>query len=331
MGSGAGSMCETMNPILVVDSLTKVYTVTRGVMGRKSTIRALDGVTIEVFKGETLGVVGESGCGKSTLGRLIVRLDEPTAGIVLFRGKNISHLRGEDLMAYRRRVQLVFQDPASSLNPKKTVGQTLTEPLIIHNIVDRNLRRERVAETISQVGLSGDYIHRYPHELSGGQRQRVGIARALIVAPELIVADEPVSSLDVSIQAQILNLLKDLRDLYNLTYIFISHDLNVVRFMSDRIAVLYRGRIMELASSYELYENPLHPYTRTLLAAIPGAKRHSQHSLGLKMDEDFYEEALKGCPFYFRCNEKENACKEGCPPLVETGPAHFVSCFVRSS
>lgn len=315
--------------MLEVDSLVKVYRVAEKLVGNKVYVRALDGVDLQVYQGETLGIVGESGCGKSTLGRLIVSLDQPTSGRILFKGRDVTRLKKEELKGFRRRVQIVFQDPASSLNPRKTVGETLMEPLIVHKVGNLSEREERVREILKSVGLLSEYAKRYPHELSGGQRQRVCIARAIILAPELVVADEPVSSLDVSIQAQILNLLKDLRDHFNLTYIFISHDLKVVRFMSDRVAVMYAGSIMELALSETIYKEPCHPYTQALLAAIPslrpseGKQRENKVVLpqGLELTKE-------GCAFLPRCFKREKICEHKKPALKEVRHGHWVACHL---
>ncbi|HOJ51347.1 MAG TPA: ATP-binding cassette domain-containing protein [Syntrophales bacterium] len=316
-------------PILRVESLVKIYHIAQRVIGGRTQVRALDGVDLSVFKGETLGVVGESGCGKSTLGRMIVCLDKPTSGRVVFQGKDVSKLSGETLKAYRRQVQIVFQDPASSLNPRKTVGETLVEPLVIHKESNREERKEKVYEALQAVGLPPAYTRRYPHELSGGQRQRVGIARALIMAPKLVVADEPVSSLDVSIQAQILNLLKDLRDRFHLTYLFISHDLKVVRFMSDRIAVMYAGRVMEIADRDTIYEDPRHPYTKLLIASIPSLKFSEKPPI--KVEEAYVGAGVvkDGCPLIGRCPEAREVCRREKPQLREVAGGHWVACHVQ--
>ncbi len=260
-----------MKMVLVdIQGIKKYYSVRAEFLAReRAPIKAVDGVSLKIYSGETLGLVGESGCGKSTLARLIMRLDLPTEGRIFFEGEDIFKLSGKDLKAYRKKVQIIFQDPYASLNPRRTAGSTIGEPLLINQIDDREGRAVEVARIMDIVGLTREQKDRYPHEFSGGQRQRIGIARAIILKPQLIVADEPVSALDVSIQAQILNLLKDLQKEFNLTYIFISHDLSVVRHVSDRIAVMHFGKIVELADNRELYEHPLHPYTMELLSAVP--------------------------------------------------------------
>jgi peptide/nickel transport system ATP-binding protein/oligopeptide transport system ATP-binding protein len=269
-------------PLLEVRGLVKHYPIDRGVMLRRNVgvVRAVDGIEFEVMRGETFGIVGESGSGKSTTARLIARLLEPTAGEVRFAGRDITALHGRSLKEVRRELQMVFQDPYSSLNPRKTIGSIVAEPLVIHRVhPDRGARRRAVQELMDTVGLNPEHYNRYPHEFSGGQRQRVGIARALALGPKLLIADEPVSALDVSIQAQVLNLLRDLQRRLGLTMVFISHDLSVIRHMCDRIAVMHDGRIVELASNEALYSAPREPYTRELLAAVPGARRVRRHTI----------------------------------------------------
>jgi ABC-type oligopeptide transport system ATPase subunit len=264
-------------PLVQVRDLVKHFPITRGVIfqHRIGAVQAVDGVSFDVLRGETLGLVGETGCGKSTTARLIMRLLDATAGEVRFDGQDITGLKGAPLKAVRREMQMIFQDPYSSLNPRKTVGSIISQPLAIHGSErDRSERRRRVQELMDTVGLNPEHYNRYPHEFSGGQRQRIGVARALALRPKLLIADEPVSALDVSIQAQILNLLRDLQRELGLTLLFISHDLSVVRYMCDRVAVMYLGKIVELAPNEELYRSPRHPYTRELLASIPGARRH---------------------------------------------------------
>jgi ABC-type oligopeptide transport system ATPase subunit len=263
-------------PLVEVRDLVKHFPITRGVIfqRRVGAVEAVDGVSFEVLRGETLGLVGETGCGKSTTARLIMRLLDATAGEVRFEGRDITRIEGAPLKAVRRELQMIFQDPYSSLNPRRTVGSIVSQPLEIHGLAgDRAQRRRKVQELMDTVGLNPEHYNRYPHEFSGGQRQRIGIARALALSPKLLIADEPVSALDVSIQAQILNLLRDLQRELGLTLLFISHDLSVVRYMCDRVAVMYQGKIVELAPNEALYSSPSHPYTRELLAAVPGARR----------------------------------------------------------
>jgi oligopeptide/dipeptide ABC transporter ATP-binding protein len=318
-----------MKTVLVdIQGIKKYYEVRAGILAReRPPVKAVDGVSLRIYRGETLGLVGESGCGKSTLARLIMRLDVPTEGNIYFEGEDIFRLSGKDLKAYRKKVQIIFQDPYASLNPRRTAGSTIGEPLIINEIYDREGRSSEVARIMDIVGLTREQRDRYPHEFSGGQRQRIGIARAIILKPQLIVADEPVSALDVSIQAQILNLLKDLHKEFNLTYMFISHDLSVVRHVSDRIAVMHFGKIVELADNEELYEHPLHPYTIELLSAVPvpnpGKKR------GRLMQEGEFTGVTDGpgrCPFYPRCAAKVEICDTDEPGLQDRGGGHFVAC-----
>ena len=319
-------------PLLEVHGLKKHFPITRGVFSRTvGYVRAVDGVSFTMRRGETLGLVGESGCGKTTAGRSILRLIEATAGRVLFNGTDVFDLKRSELRAVRRRMQIIFQDPYSSLNPRMTVGGMLAEALRIHKLTDGSDTRERVAELLETVGLRPDYARRYPHEFSGGQRQRIGISRALAVNPEFIVADEPVSALDVSIQAQIINLLQDLQGRFGLTFLFVAHDLSVVKHISNRIAVMYLGRIVEIAESRTLCSNPQHPYTRALLSAVPEPDpRVRKQRTVLTGDVPSPANVPPGCPFHPRCPEREDACTKIVPELLEIDASHSVACILRT-
>ena len=316
--------------LLEVDNLVMHFPVYRGVIRRKvGAVRAVDGVSFSVKKGETLGLVGESGCGKSTTGRTILQLYKPTAGSVHFDGVDLVALKSEQLRKMRRKMQMIFQDPYASLNPRMTVGDIVGEPLMVHNVGTAKERRTTVKELLNLVKLNPSFIDRYPHEFSGGQRQRIGVARALALHPSFIVCDEPISALDVSIQAQVVNLLEDLQDKFDLTYLFIAHDLSMVRHISDRVAVMYLGVIMELADRQDIYENPLHPYTQALLSAVPipdplvDAKRKRTI---LKGDVPSPANPPSGCRFRTRCPIAEQLCAEVRPEFRELKPGHFVAC-----
>ena len=317
--------------LLQVRNLKKHFPIRKGVMRRISgQVRAVDGVSFEVGAGETFGLVGESGCGKSTAGRSILRLIEPTAGQILFGGKDIRKLRKGQMRLMRREMQIVFQDPYASLNPRYTVRQILEEPMIIHSLFRSPAERQkRVAELLETVGLSASRMDRYPHEFSGGQRQRIGIARALAVDPKLIIADEPVSALDVSVQSQVLNLLDDLQKQLNLSYVFIAHDLSVVKHISDRIGVMYLGQIVELGESDQLYENPLHPYTQALLSAVPIPDPEARRErIILQGDLPSPANPPKGCYFHPRCKDCMEVCRTQAPEWKEVKPGRFVGCHL---
>jgi oligopeptide transport system ATP-binding protein len=319
-----------MSELLEAHDLSRHFRLA-GAWGKGPLLKAVDGVSLTLSPGETLGLVGESGCGKSTLGRLVLALLPPTCGRIVFGGEDLAQVSHKRLKELRREIQIIFQDPYSSLNPRMTVGQILEEPYVIHNLGTRLEHRAWVAELLREVGLTDDVLERYPHEFSGGQRQRLGIARALALKPRLIVADEPVSALDVSIQAQILNLLAELQQRHGLTYLFISHDLSVISQISNRVAVMYVGRLMELATRKVLAEVRLHPYTEALLAAVPRATaERTFEPPALKGEPPSPVNVPPGCPFHPRCPEARfPICKETIPPFRETAPDHWVACHFR--
>ena len=319
--------------LLQVENLVKHYPILGGVFLKEvASVKAVDGVTLTVAKGETLGLVGESGCGKTTLGRALLRLEEPTSGSVHFNGENILDYNSEQLRNLRREMQIIFQDPFSSLNPRKTVRHIIGEPLLVHGMGNRKARDERVLELMEVVGLRKEHMRRYPHQFSGGQRQRIGVARALALNPKLIVCDEAVSALDVSIQAQVVNLLKDLQEEFDLTYLFISHDLSVVEHISDRVAVMYLGKIVESTTSDKLYRRPLHPYTQALLSASPVPDpQASRNRIILKGDVPSPIDPPPGCRFHTRCLFAKEICHKREPTYREVDNDHWVACFFAGS
>jgi len=318
--------------LLEVKDLKKHFPIYRGVFSRVSGhVYAVDGVSFSIGRGETLGLVGESGCGKSTVGRTILKLLEPTSGSIKVSGEDITGLGAGEMLPYRRRLQMIYQDPYASLNPRMTAGEIVGEPLVVHQIGTPVERKERVASLFERCGLRPETIDRYPHEFSGGQRQRIGIARALSLGPELIVGDEPVSALDVSIQAQIINLLMDLQDEFKLSYLFVAHDLAVVEHISHRVAVMYLGRIVEMTDRQSLFEQPLHPYTEALLSAvpIPKASARSRKRVILTGDVPSPINPPSGCHFHARCPYAMARCKVDVPALREVTPAHFAACHLH--
>jgi oligopeptide transport system ATP-binding protein len=315
--------------LLQIRNVKKYYPVTAGIFSRHvGDIKAVDGVTFDISQKEIIGLVGESGCGKSTLGRTIPRLEEPTGGKILYQGSDTTRLDKKGLKELRREIQIIFQDPDASLDPRMTIGDSISEPLVIHNIGDEKERTHRVAELMKQVGLEAGQAGLYPHEFSGGQKQRIGIARALAMNPRLIIADEPVSALDVSIQAQILNLMMDIQEKFGLAYLFIAHDLSVIRYMAHRVAIMYLGKIVELTNKKELFENPLHPYTEALLSSIPSFKPKDTKRIRLRGDVPSPLNPPPGCHFHPRCHRVMPICSQVAPELIEISEGHFVSCHL---
>ncbi len=334
VNGGASANGKPRDVLLQVNDLQMHFPITKGIIFQRQVgaIKAVDGIDFSLYRGETLGLVGESGCGKSTTGRAILQLYRPTNGAVLFEGQDLTKTKGEDLRKMRRRMQMIFQDPYASLNPRMTVGSIVGEPLEVHSIgKSKKERQDRVQELLKIVGLNPYFINRYPHEFSGGQRQRIGIARALAVNPSFIVCDEPISALDVSIQAQIINLLEDLQEEFNLTYLFIAHDLSVVRHISDRIAVMYLGKIVEIAERDELYAKPMHPYTQALLSAVPipdPAIESQRKRIILEGDVPSPANPPKGCHFSTRCPKVMDICRQAEPAFKDYGGGHFAACYL---
>jgi len=314
--------------LLEVKELKQHFTIKKGFLGEKKIVKAVDGVSFKIEQGETLGIVGESGCGKSSLGRTILQLIKPTSGEIHFQGRDITHLSRKEMKDVRKEMQIVFQDPYASLNPRSTVRTILEDPLIIHGIKSRHKRMDIIEGIIDKIGIRKDQLDRYPHEFSGGQRQRIGIARALTLSPKLIIADEPVSALDVSVQSQVLNLMDALQKELNLSYIFISHDLSVVQHISDRVAVMYLGKIVEIADVDELYQNPLHPYTKALLSAVPlPDPAQKKERIILQGDLPSPVNPPSGCPFHTRCPQATPECKAEIPELREKSMDHWAACI----
>ena len=317
------------SPLLKIKNLKKYYSVTAGLIPRPlGEIKAVDGVSLDIIEGEVLGLVGESGCGKSTLGKAILRLEEPTGGEITFQGTDVLSLNKKELRTFRGQIQIVFQDPDSSLDPRMTVGDSIGEALIVHGIKDADERSQRVARLMEKVGLEADFMERYPHEFSGGQRQRIGIARALAMNPRLIIADEPVSALDVSVQAQILNLMMDIKDDDGLAYMFVSHDLAVVKYIADRVAVMYMGQIVELTDKAELFQNPLHPYTEALLSAVAGLRPGGGGRILLNGDVPSPLNPPAGCRFHTRCHRVMDICPQAEPVFREIVTGHYAACHL---
>jgi len=330
-------MTKENNALVRVENLVKHFPITQGIVVQRQVgaVKAVDGLSFNIKQGETLGLVGESGCGKSTTGRAILQLHEPTSGHVYYKDEDLTKASASTMRKLRRDIQIIFQDPYASLNPRMTIGDIIGEPLEVHNVGTVKERRERVQELLHLVGLNPFFIKRYPHEFSGGQRQRIGVARALALNPEFIVCDEPISALDVSVQAQVVNLLEELQEKFNLTYLFIAHDLSMVRHISDRIAVMYLGKLVELAERAELFNNKMHPYTIALLSAVPipdPIKERQRKRIILLGDVPSPANPPSGCRFHTRCPIAEDLCKQEDPPFEEKIPGHWVAChFVKKA
>ncbi len=323
---------NSAEPLVQVQNLKKYFPITQGIVFQRAigAVRAVDDVTFDVYRGETLGLVGESGCGKTTAGRTILGLYPATSGVVRIDGMDVYKARGNDLLAIRRKAQMIFQDPFGSLNPRWTVNAIVGEPLRVHRLGEERDRNERVKELLQMVGLSARLVNRFPHEFSGGQRQRIGVARALASEPLFVVCDEPISALDVSIQAQVVNLLEDLQERLSLTYLFIAHDLSMVRHICTRVAVMYLGALVELADKDELYDHPQHPYTKALLSAVPvpdPAVERKRHRIILQGDVPSPANPPTGCRFHTRCASAKACCSEEAPPWRDVGGGHFVACY----
>jgi oligopeptide/dipeptide ABC transporter ATP-binding protein len=332
-GNTALASEQPKEKLVEVKGLRKYFPITGGILKRTvGQVKAVDDLTFDIYKGETLGIVGESGSGKSTMGRTLMRLLDPTEGQILFQGDDISHISNSKMRKYRRDMQMVFQDPYASLNQRMSVGELIVEPMYVHGMYTNRERKLRAIKLLETVGLPSEAMAKYPHEFSGGQRQRIGIARALAINPQLIIADEPVSALDVSVQSQVLNLMSDLQDEFNLTYLFIAHDLSVVKHISDRVAVMYLGRIMEISPKKDLYANPMHPYTQALLSAVPVPDpKAKRERIILQGDLPSPSNPPSGCVFRTRCPEAHERCKIDIPSLTHMGNGHYVACHLYTN